>query len=118
MGLAVRALYVYYGSICAALQDVIPAALRGTALALYFFAMDVLGASLGPYLAGLLSDHLTGRAAAAAGSGSLEAFRAEGLHAAHYVAPRLAVALAAVMVAAGRSAGAADIARVEAEATR
>lgn len=104
MALAVTAMYVYYGSVYAALQDVVPAALRGTALALYFFAMYVLGASLGPYLTGLLSDRLTARAAAAAGSASLEAFRAEGLHGALHLVPALALLLALVMFAAARRA--------------
>lgn len=104
MGVAVLLLYVYYGSIYAALQDVVPAALRGTALALYFFAMYVLGASLGPYLTGLLSDRLAERAASAASDAGLEPFRAGGLHSALYVVPLLALVLAAVMLAAARSA--------------
>ncbi len=103
MALAVLAMYVYYGSIYAALQDVVPNSLRGTALALYFFAMYVLGASLGPYLTGVLSDRFSASAAAAAGSGSLEAFRAQGLHSAFYVVPILGMLLLAVSLAATRT---------------
>jgi MFS family permease len=112
MGLAVLAMYVYYGSIYAALQDVVPAALRGTALALYFLAMYVLGASLGPYLTGVLSDQFAARAAAAAGGSSLEAFRAEGLRGALYAIPALGLLLAAAAVMAARGAPA-DAARLE-----
>lgn len=113
LALAVMAMYVYYGSVYAAVQDVVPAAARGTALALYFFAMYVLGASLGPYLTGRLSDRLAARAAAAAGSASLEAFRADGLHGALHVVPALGLLLALVLFAAARSAPA-DAARLEA----
>lgn len=104
MSLAVLAMYVYYGSIYAALQDVVPKAQRGTALALYFFAMYVLGASLGPFLTGFLSDRLTQSAAQAAGSAGLEPFRAEGLRGALYVVPCLAVLLAGTLFAAARTA--------------
>jgi len=104
MSLAVLAMYVYYGSIYAALQDVVPRAQRGSALALYFFAMYVLGASLGPFLTGLLSDRLTLRAAQAASSSSLEQFRADGLHGALYVVPFLAVLLTGTLFAAARTA--------------
>lgn len=104
MALAVLAMYVYYGSVYAAIQDVVPTTLRGTALALYFFGMYALGASLGPFLTGLLSDRMTARAAARAGSVDLEAFRAEGLHAAFAVVPVLGVVLVTVLLAAARAA--------------
>ena len=87
------------------IQDVIEPSLRGTAMALYFFAMYVLGASLGPYGTGLASDFFTARAARGAGVTSLtqhalEPFRAEGLHSAMYIIPGLGVLLALVLFAA------------------
>jgi predicted MFS family arabinose efflux permease len=104
LGLAVALMYVYYASIYAALHDVVEPALRGTAMALYFFAMYVLGASLGPLATGLLSDAMTARAAAAAGAVELESFRAEGLRAAFYLVPALGLLLAASLVAGARTA--------------
>jgi MFS family permease len=91
MGLAVLLMYVYYGSIYAALQDVVPARLRGSALALYFFAMYVLGASLGPLVTGALSDRL-----------ALRAGSAVGLRDALYVVPCLGALLAATLFLAAR----------------
>jgi len=92
MGLAVLLMYVYYGSIYAALQDVVPSRLRGSAVALYFFAMYVLGASLGPFLTGALSDRLARHAGAA-----------QGLHDAFYVVPCLGLLLAATLFLAART---------------
>jgi hypothetical protein len=74
-------------------------------MAVYFFAMYVMGASLGPVGTGLLSDRLAARAAAAAGSPVVtEVFRAQGLHQAMYVVPVLGLALAVVLFAAARAA--------------
>ena len=52
-------MYVYYSTVYATLQDVVEPALRGTAMALYFLAMYVLGASLGPLATGMASDYFT-----------------------------------------------------------
>lgn len=93
-------MYVYYASVYAALQDVVPASLRGTAMAIYFFAMYVLGASFGPLGTGMASDFFTKRAAAGA---ALEPFRGVGLHSAMYVVPILSVILSAVLFAASRT---------------
>jgi MFS family permease len=87
---------------------VIEPSLRGTAMALYFLAMYVLGASLGPYGTGLVSDFFTERAAIAAGVTSLthqnlEPFRAAGLRSAMYIIPALSVLLALVLFAASRT---------------
>ena len=60
------AMYVYYSSVYATLHDVVEPSLRGTAMALYFFAMYVLGASFGPLVTGMASDFFTRKAAAAA----------------------------------------------------
>jgi hypothetical protein len=77
-------------------------------MALYFFAMYVLGASLGPYGTGLVSDLFTARAAAAAGvteqtQQALEPFRAAGLHTAMYIIPCLGALLTLVLFAASRT---------------
>lgn len=103
-GLALTAMYTYYAAVYATIQDVVEPALRGTAMALYFFAMYVLGASVGPVVTGRLSDFLARRAALeagrAAGAAALpEAFRAAGLHQAMYLIPTLGIVLAAVLFA-------------------
>ena len=101
-------MYVYYSSVYAAIHDIVEPELRGTAMALYFFAMYVLGASLGPLGTGMASDHFTRKAAAAAGvvdvtQKALEPFRAAGLHSAMYIIPILSVLLTVVLFAASRT---------------
>ncbi|MGD9562365.1 MAG: spinster family MFS transporter [Pyrinomonadaceae bacterium] len=108
MGGAFALMYFYYSNVYAAIQDVVEPRLRGSAMAVYFFAMYLLGGALGPYLTGLLSDSFTRRAATLAGvsdtaNAALEPFRAVGLHNAMYVIPVLAIALTAVLFAASRS---------------
>jgi predicted MFS family arabinose efflux permease len=108
LGLACAAMAAYYSIVYAALQDVVPSSLRGTAMAVYFLAMYVLGAAFGPVVTGLLSDRLTLRAARAAGvlggdAAALEPFRAAGLHAALLVVPALALVMAAILWAASRT---------------
>ena len=107
-GISIVLMYVYYPAVYAAIQDVVGPALRGTAMALYFLAMYVLGASLGPVATGLLSDRFTERAARAAGVAdltpqALEPFRAAGLHAAMQMLPVLGVLLMLVLLAASRT---------------
>jgi len=95
LGIAWLLMYVYYATVYAAIQDIIEPALRGTAMAVYFLAMYLLGASLGPLGTGWLSDTMARRAA-----GSLpvdEHFRALGLHSAMYMVPVVAVILALVL---------------------
>lgn len=108
MGLGVGVMYAYYSTVYSTIQDVIEPSLRGTAMALYFFAMYVLGASLGPVGTGLASDYFTARAARAAGVTeltwqSLEPFKAEGLHLAVYIIPVLGALLTLVLFAASRT---------------
>jgi MFS family permease len=108
MGAGCALMYGYYSTVYSTIQDVIEPSLRGTAMALYFFAMYVLGASLGPYGTGLASDFFTARAASAAGVMSLtqqalEPFRAAGLHSAMYIIPALGVLLTLVLFAASRT---------------
>jgi sugar phosphate permease len=108
LGASVALMYVYYAVIYSAIQDVIEPALRGTAMALYFFAMYVMGASFGTWATGLASDYYTRRAAEAAGvaitgAQALEPFRATGLQAALTLLPLLGLVLAVVVWAASRT---------------
>jgi MFS family permease len=101
---ALLLMYLYYAPVYATIQDVVEPARRGTAMAVYFCAMYLMGASLGPVGTGLLSDRLAARAAAAAGSPTTtEAFRAQGLQEAMYVVPLLSLALAVVLLAGARA---------------
>jgi predicted MFS family arabinose efflux permease len=118
MGMACALMYFYYSTVYATIQDVTEPASRGTAMAVYFFAMYVLGASFGPYGTGLLSDLFTRNAATAAGvlettQSALEPFRAEGLHTAMYAIPILGILLTLVLLAGSRTV-AKDIDRLQA----
>jgi MFS family permease len=85
MGAGCMAGYVYYAGVYATIQNLVPPRLRGTAMALYFLVMYMLGGSFGPVVTGKLSDHFARRAMAAAGVSTFnEHFRAAGLHSAMY----------------------------------
>jgi predicted MFS family arabinose efflux permease len=104
MAIGTMTMYVYYATVYAAIQDVIEPRLRGTAVAIYFCAMYVFGASLGPLGMGMLSDHFAHQAMTAAGAGAMtEAFKASGLHNAMYAIPALAVLASLVLFAASRT---------------
>lgn len=108
MGLGVAAMYAYYSTVYSAIQDVIEPSLRGTAMAIYFFAMYVMGASFGPVGTGFLSDYYTKKAALAAGvlevtPEALNPFRGAGLNSAMYIVPILGVLLTLVLFAASRT---------------
>ena len=101
---ALLLMYLYYAPVYATIQDVVEPARRGLAMAVYFCAMYVMGASMGPVGTGLLSDRLAARAAAATGSPVVtEAARAQGLHEAMYIVPVLSVILAVVLFAGARA---------------
>ncbi len=94
----------YYGLVYSSIQDIVPPAKRGTAMAVYFMLMYLCGASFGPYLTGHLSDTMARRAAAAAGSaGMTEAARATGLQQAMVIIPVLSSLLALVLWAGSRT---------------
>jgi len=101
--------YVYYATVYPAIQDVVEPHLRGTAMALYFFAMYVVGGAFGTKILGMLSDHFALRAAAEAGKIFTDVklvpgeFRAIGLHQAFYSAPVISLLLAAVLFAGART---------------
>jgi len=90
----------YYGLVYAAIQDIVPGQLRGTAMAAYYLAMYLCGASFGPLVTGRLSDHFA--RAAANGGVAPDAARAIGLHQAMYLIPACSVVLAAVLWMAAR----------------
>lgn len=104
LGTGSMLMFVYYSCVYVAISEVVEPALRGTAMAIYFFAMYVLGASLGPVGTGMLSDHFARKAMAAAGATLMtEPFKAAGLHSAMYVVPLLCTLVAAVLFAASRT---------------
>jgi MFS family permease len=103
MGASSACTFVYYATVYSAIQDVVPAHLRATAVSVYFFAFYVLGASFGPAIMGALSDQMAQSAMLAAGASEMTlAFRATGLHTAMYVMPVL------VLLCAGSLFGAAS----------
>jgi len=110
------ALTSYYGFVYPAIQDIAAPNQRGTAMAIYFMAMYLCGASFGPLLTGRLSDYLAHRAAGLAGSTVVtETFRAIGLQQAMLVIPILSAAMAGVLYMSSRTI-AADMDRREAPA--
>lgn len=108
MGGAFALMYFYYSVTYATIADISPPENRGTAMAIYFMAMYLLGGALGPYVVGMASDYFTRKAAAAAGvieltTVALEPFRAAGLRSAMYIVPVLCIVLAGIMFAASRA---------------
>jgi MFS family permease len=109
MGAGWLLFYIYYVTVYPAIQDVVEPNLRGTAMALYFFAMYVLGGAFGSKVLGMLSDNFALRAGAKAGVIVANAkllpaeFRAIGLHEAFYAAPVVSLLLAGVLFAAART---------------
>ena len=73
--------YNYFTSVYTAIQDVIEPRLRGTAVALFFACLYLLGGGMGPVVVGLLSDQFAEAARVAAGAAEMnELFKAQGLH--------------------------------------
>jgi predicted MFS family arabinose efflux permease len=104
LALTYSALTTYYGLVYSAIQDIVAPNQRGAAMAIYFMAMYMCGASFGPLLTGKLSDVLAHRAAALAGSATVtETFRATGLQQAMLIIPVLCIALAFVLYMGSRT---------------
>lgn len=108
IGASVALMYFYYSIVYATIADVTEPSLRGTAMAIYFLAMYLLGASFGPYIVGLISDYFTLQAANASGitdfsAAALEPFRAAGLRSAMYIVPVFSLALTVILWLASRS---------------
>jgi len=105
--------FVYYSTVYSAIQDVVPPRLRGTAVAVYFFAMYVLGASFGSTIMGGLSDYFAQQAMLSEGATEMAApFKSQGLHAAMYVIPALMLLCAGSLFGAARTVGG-DMRRLE-----
>jgi MFS family permease len=96
-------MYTYYPLVYATIHDIIEPVLRGRALAMYFFAMYMLGASMGPVATGWLSDFFARNVAR--GLPVSEHARALGLHHAMYLIPALTLVLAAILFAGAVTAG-------------
>ena len=116
LSLGCGVMYVYYSTVYATVQDIIEPSLRATAMALYFFAMYILGAALGPYAMGGLSDHYTVQAASAAGVSlegldakdrlaALAPYKGAGLQRAMFVVPVLNFFLCVVLFAGSLTVG-------------
>lgn len=113
MGVMTTSTYIYYASVYSAIHDVVEPRLRGAAIALYFFAMYVFGASFGPVIVGALSDRMAQAAMHAAGATTMSApFKAAGLHSAMYLIPIVLLVTALALLAAARCAGA-DMQRMQ-----
>jgi predicted MFS family arabinose efflux permease len=114
LGLTYGSISTYYGFVYSAIQDIVAPNQRAATMAIYFMAMYMCGASLGPLLTGKLSDVLAHRAAALAGAATVtESFRATGLQQAMLIIPVLCIALAFVLYMGSRTI-IADIQRREA----
>jgi MFS family permease len=95
--------YVYYPGVYAAIQDIVEPALRGTAMAVYFFVMYLL-AAFGPVITGGVSDYFARQAAAADGAAKVsDLHRALGLHQAMYLIPAIGVLLILALFVASRT---------------
>ncbi len=108
IGTSCALMYFYYSIVYSTISDVTEPAMRGTAMAVYFLAMYLLGASLGPWIIGIISDYFTSQAAIAAGvteltAKTLEPFRGAGLRSAMYLVPVLSTLLMIVLFAASRT---------------
>jgi MFS family permease len=113
---AYGSLNTYYGLVYSAIQDIVAPTMRGTAMAIYFMAMYLCGASFGPLLTGRLSDLMARRAADAAGAVRVtEAFKAIGLQQAMFIIPILSLLLALVLYCGSRTI-VADMSKREARA--
>lgn len=99
----VLAYYSYYACVYPALHDVVVPRLRGTAFAVYFAAMYLLGGAFGPAAVGALSDRLANAAMHTAGVEVMnESFKAAGLYGAMYLVPAMLGATALFVYLASR----------------
>ncbi len=90
--------YSYYTTVYPALQDVVEPRLRGTAMALYFAGMYLLGGAFGTVVVGALSDYFANAAMLAENLDVMtNTHRAIGLHDAMYLIP-VAMLITAIFV--------------------
>ncbi|MDO9451648.1 MAG: MFS transporter [Stagnimonas sp.] len=97
--------FLYFVTVYPAIQDVVDARLRATAMAVYFFFQYVLGGAVGSLVTGALSDHFAKAAMSAAGATAMApAFIAQGLQQSLALAVPVAIALTGlVLLLAARS---------------
>jgi MFS family permease len=100
---AVCCIYLYYSTVYAAIHELVPPTVRGTAMSVYFFVFYVFTA-IGLLLFGWLSDAMAAKALRA--GATLVESKALGLHDALAILPLLCVALVGVLLLAARSAAA------------
>jgi MFS family permease len=100
---AVCTIYLYYSTVYAAIHELVPPTVRGTAMSVYFFVFYVFTA-IGLLLFGRLSDAMAAKALRA--GATLVESKALGLHDALTVLPLLCAALVGVLLLAARSAAA------------
>jgi predicted MFS family arabinose efflux permease len=104
LALTYAALSSYYGLVYSAMHDVVSPNQRASAMAVYFLAMYLCGASYGPLLVGKVSDLLARRASALAGSSTVsDTFRAVGLQQALLTIPAVSALLALVLYMGSRT---------------
>ncbi len=91
--------FLYYVTVYAALQDVVDARLRATAMAVYFFFQYVLGGAVGSLVTGAMSDHYAKAAMLAANATEMApAFIAQGLQKSLALGVPLAIAATGLAV--------------------
>jgi MFS family permease len=96
--------YVYYPGVYSTIQDIVEPTVRGTAMAVYFFAMYLLGGAVGPVIVGRISDYYFAQALPPdATLAQREAAKAIGLYHAMYIIPALGLALIVVLLIASRT---------------
>lgn len=98
---AVVSIYLYYSTVYAAIHDLVPDDMRGTAMSVYFFVFYLFTA-LGLMFFGRLSDAMAARSLET-GVSVVES-RAIGLHDAMYVMPLFCALLVVVLFIASRTA--------------
>jgi MFS family permease len=77
--------------------------MRGTAMAVYFMAMYMCGASFGPLLTGRLSDRMAQRGRRGRRGWNDETYRAIGLQQAMFIIPVLSLLLGLVLYCGSRT---------------
>ena len=104
--------FIYFVTVYPALQDVVDARLRATAMAVYFFFQYVLGGALGSLVTGALSDHFANSAMLTAGAAELTpAFRAIGINQSLALAVPLAILVTGLLLLLASRSFVADAAR-------
>jgi len=96
--------YAFYTCAYTAILEVVHPRMRATAMALFFAGLYLLGGSMGPVVAGLLSDRFARQAMDEAGAEQMsEAFKAVGLHDAMFAIPVALVLTLVFLLLAARS---------------